>query len=103
MAIIDGLAYDNPPGWPTRSRWEDVQILLDEGITVITSLNIQYIEELADQVAQITGRKASFTVPKGWPVALAISTVLVFGWRRTEQGQSRRQGFPQFRPYLSQK
>jgi len=66
VAIIDGLAYDNPPGWRTKSRWQDVDILLKTGISVITSLNIKYVEELAEPVAKITGRRATVTVPQSF-------------------------------------
>ena len=66
VAVIDGLAYENPPGWPTRSRWQDVEHLLEEGISVITSLNIQYIEERADQIEKIRGRRAPVTVPESF-------------------------------------
>jgi two-component system sensor histidine kinase KdpD len=67
VVIVDGLAYDNPPGWPTKSRWQDVEELLRNGISVITSLNIQFIEEKADRVAAIRGRqRAAATVPKSF-------------------------------------
>jgi two-component system sensor histidine kinase KdpD len=66
VAVIDGLAFENPPGWPTHSRWQDVERLLDEGISVITSLNIQYIAERADQIAKIRGRRAPVTVPESF-------------------------------------
>ncbi len=61
VVIVDGLAYDNPPGWPTRRRWEDVEELLREGISVITSLNIQFIEEKATLTAEIRGRTPALT------------------------------------------
>jgi two-component system sensor histidine kinase KdpD len=61
--IIDGLAYDNPPEARNRSRWQDVQQLLDAGIYVIASVNIQYIAELSEQVAAITGKSVRETVP----------------------------------------
>ena len=63
VCLIDGLAYANPPGWPTQQRWQDVDRLLNHGISVITSLNVQHIEEKADEVAQIRGRRAASTVP----------------------------------------
>ena len=66
VAVIDGLAYENPPGWPTHSRWQDVEYLLEHGISVITSLNIQYIEERAEQIAKIRGRRAPVTVPESF-------------------------------------
>ena len=56
VCIIDGLAYDNPPGLPNATRWQDVQELLDAGIKVIASINIQYVDELRDQVESITGK-----------------------------------------------
>ena len=63
VCIIDGLAYDNPPGSPHPHRWQDVQQLLDAGIHVIGSVNIQYIAELSDQVLAITGKRVTETVP----------------------------------------
>jgi two-component system, OmpR family, sensor histidine kinase KdpD len=63
VCLVDGLAYPNPPGWPTRARWQDVDRLLRQGIDVITSLNIQHIEEKADEVAKIRGYRAVATVP----------------------------------------
>jgi two-component system sensor histidine kinase KdpD len=63
VCFIDGLAYDNPPGTRNRTRWEDVQDLLNAGIKVIASINIQYIAELRDQVEAITGKHVSEVVP----------------------------------------
>ena len=50
VCAIDGLAYDNPAGSRNPTRWRDVQQLLNAGIKVITSMNIQYIGELSEQV-----------------------------------------------------
>ena len=61
--VIDGLAYDNPPGSPNPSRWRDVQQLLNAGIHVIASVNIQYIGELSEQVSAITGKRVREIVP----------------------------------------
>jgi len=61
--LIDGLAYDNPPGSARPKRWQDVQFLLDAGISVITSINLQFIEERREQVEQITGKAVTQTVP----------------------------------------
>jgi two-component system sensor histidine kinase KdpD len=66
VAVVDGLAYANPPGWPTQSRWQDVERLLDAGISVITSLNIQYIAERAEQIEKIRGKRAPVTVPESF-------------------------------------
>jgi two-component system, OmpR family, sensor histidine kinase KdpD len=61
--IIDGLAYNNPPGLRNATRWEDVEDLLEAGINVIASINIQYVDELRDKVEAITGKHVDQTVP----------------------------------------
>jgi two-component system sensor histidine kinase KdpD len=66
VCLVDGLAYDNPPGAAHASRWEDVNELLDAGISVITSINIQYIDDLRERVQQITGKKITQTVPRSF-------------------------------------
>jgi two-component system, OmpR family, sensor histidine kinase KdpD len=66
VCLVDGLAYDNPPGSGHASRWQDVQELLDAGISVITSVNIQYIDELRERVQRITGKNVSQTVPRSF-------------------------------------
>jgi len=63
ICIIDGLAYDNPPGARNPTRWQDVQDLVDARIKVIGSINIQYIAELREQVEAITGKRVAQTVP----------------------------------------
>lgn len=63
VCLVDGLAYDNPPGSAHSSRWEDVNELLDAGISVITSINIQYIDDLRERVQRITGKHVTQTVP----------------------------------------
>ncbi|MCX6621686.1 MAG: hypothetical protein NTY38_11550 [Acidobacteria bacterium] len=63
VCLIDGLAYDNPPGCPNPTRWQDAQQLLDAGIAVISSINIQYVSELRAQVEAITGKHVTETVP----------------------------------------
>jgi two-component system, OmpR family, sensor histidine kinase KdpD len=63
VCIIDGLAYNNPPGARNAARWLDVQDLLSTGIKVIGSINIQYITELQEQVESITGKHVTETVP----------------------------------------
>jgi two-component system sensor histidine kinase KdpD len=66
VCLVDGLAYDNPPGSRNPSRWRDVQELLDGGIDVITSLNIQYVEELRQRIETLTGKHVSSTVPQSF-------------------------------------
>jgi len=63
VCVIDGLAYNNPPGSSNSTRWEDVKDLLDAGIHVIASINIQYVAEFSQQVAAITGKHVNQTVP----------------------------------------
>lgn len=63
VCLVDGLAYDNPPHSQHEKRWQDVQQLLDAGISVITSVNLQHIDEESQQVEAITGKHVSQTVP----------------------------------------
>jgi two-component system sensor histidine kinase KdpD len=63
VCIIDGLAYDNPPGSRNPTRWQDVKDLLEAGINVVASVNIQYIAELTERVEAITGKHVAQTVP----------------------------------------
>ncbi|MBC7927612.1 MAG: universal stress protein [Bryobacteraceae bacterium] len=63
LCIIDGLAYQNPPGSRNAHRWQDVRDLLMAGISVLASINLQYIEERRDRVEQITGKKVDSSVP----------------------------------------
>jgi len=51
--VVDGLAYNNPPGSRNPTRWQDVKELLEAGIQVIASINIQYICELRPQVEAV--------------------------------------------------
>ncbi len=63
VCLVDGLAYDNPPGSKHVKRWEDVAELLANGIAVITSVNLQHIEEKQERVSAITGKTVTETVP----------------------------------------
>src|SRR5215475_1483558 len=63
IALVDELAHTNIPGSVRTKRWEDVQVLLDAGIEVWTTMNVQHIESLYDQVWQITGIQVRETVP----------------------------------------
>ena len=60
---MDELAHTNAPGTRHARRWQDVQELLDAGIDVYTTLNVQHVESLNDVVAQITGVTVRETVP----------------------------------------
>jgi two-component system sensor histidine kinase KdpD len=63
VVVIDGLAYTNPPGSRHAERWQEMEELLEHGISVITSINLHYIQELQDEVGDITGKRPSETVP----------------------------------------
>ena len=63
IIVVDELAHSNPPGSIHPKRWQDVEDLLDAGITVYTSLNVQHLESLNDVVAQITSIPVRETVP----------------------------------------
>jgi two-component system sensor histidine kinase KdpD len=63
VALVDELAHTNAPGSPNEKRWEDIEELLEAGITVITTVNVQHLESLNDVVYQITGIRQRETVP----------------------------------------
>jgi hypothetical protein len=65
FALVDELAHTNAPGSPNEKRWQDQDIeeLLDAGITVITTVNMQHLESLNDVVYDITGVRQRETVP----------------------------------------
>src|ERR1700688_2369074 len=64
VCLVDGLAYDNPRGSRHRKRHEDVEELLEAGISVLTSINIEYIAEQQEFVRGILGRTKTDTVPQ---------------------------------------
>src|SRR5215813_15471503 len=63
LVLVDGLAHTNAPGTRHPKRWLDVEELLDAGIDVYTTVNIQHLESLNDVVAQITGVRVRETIP----------------------------------------
>jgi len=63
VALVDELAHTNAPGLTNEKRWHDVNALLDAGIDVISTVNIQHIESLNDVVEQITGITQHETIP----------------------------------------
>lgn len=62
-ALVDELAHTNVPGTVHPKRWQSVEEILDAGINVITTLNIQHLESLNDAVYEITGVRVRETVP----------------------------------------
>ncbi|NYD67383.1 two-component system sensor histidine kinase KdpD [Agromyces atrinae] len=63
VALVDELAHTNAPGGAHEKRWQDVEALLDAGIDVVSTVNIQHIVSLGDVVQQITGAPQRETVP----------------------------------------
>ncbi|MCJ1712758.1 ATP-binding protein [Microbacterium sp. M1A1_1b] len=63
VALVDELAHTNAPGGPHDKRWQDVEALLDAGIDVISTVNIQHMQSLGDVVREITGTVQRETVP----------------------------------------
>jgi len=63
LILVDELAHTNVPGARHTKRWQDVQELLDAGVNVYTTLNIQHLESLNDMVTQITGVKVHERIP----------------------------------------
>src|SRR5580700_5658422 len=76
VAVVDEFAHTNVPGAERLKRWQDVMAILDAGIDVLTSLNIQHIESLNDQVWHVTGIRVRETVPD-WVVQEADEVVMV--------------------------
>ncbi len=64
VCLVDGLAYDNPPGSRNPHRYQDVGEILDRGIAVITAVNLQHIREQQDRVERITGKRAANSIPE---------------------------------------
>ncbi len=63
LVIVDELAHSNVPGSRHPKRWQDVAEILDQGIDVFTTLNVQHIESLKDVVESVTGISIRETVP----------------------------------------
>ncbi|SNT17763.1 sensor histidine kinase [Rhodococcoides kyotonense] len=63
LVLVDELAHTNTPGSRNAKRWQDVAVLLDAGLDVVSTLNVQHLESLNDVVEQITGIAQRETVP----------------------------------------
>jgi len=63
VCVIDGLAYNNPDNFRNPTRWQDVDEMLRAGISVITSINIQYVAEMRQLIESVTGKRVNPTVP----------------------------------------
>jgi two-component system, OmpR family, sensor histidine kinase KdpD len=76
VAVVDEFPHTNVPGSPRAKRWEDVHVLLDAGIHVLTTMNVQHLESLNDQIWQSTGVRVRETIPD-WVVRQADEIVMV--------------------------
>jgi two-component system sensor histidine kinase KdpD len=63
LCLIDELAHTNAPGVEHEKRYEDVRTVLDAGIDVFSTVNVQHLESLNDQVRQLTGAQVRETIP----------------------------------------
>src|SRR5689334_12343808 len=63
VCVVDELAHSNAPGSERQKRWQDLQVLLESGIDVVTTLNVQDLASLSDQIWQLTGIRVRETVP----------------------------------------
>src|SRR5262245_7365724 len=76
VCIIDDLAHTNAPGSERQRGWQDVQALLEGGIDVLTTMNVQDLASLSDQILQIAGLRVRETVPD-WVFQQADEVVMV--------------------------
>src|ERR1700759_2942958 len=70
VTVVDEFPHTNVPGSTRDKRWEDALFILDQGIDVLTTMNVQHLESLNDQMIQITGIKVRETIPD-WVVKQA--------------------------------
>jgi len=63
VCLVDELARNNPQASRNKNRWQDVQELLENGINIITAVNLQHIEEKQEEIEKIIGKRSIHTVP----------------------------------------
>jgi two-component system sensor histidine kinase KdpD len=76
VAVVDEFPHTNVPGSTREKRWEDVLFILEQGIDVLTTMNVQHLESLNDHMAHVTGVKVRETIPD-WVVKQAGEVVMV--------------------------
>src|SRR5208282_4280405 len=76
VCVADEFPHTNVPGSERLKRWQDVQVLLEAGIDVLTTMNIQHLESLNDQIWNITGIRVRETIPD-WVMQQADQVVMV--------------------------
>ena len=98
VCLIDGLAYDNPPGSRNAHRWQDVAELLSARITIVASVNLQYIEDQREAVEKLTGKRVTQTIPREF---LNTADEIVIVDAPTEAATERRSGLREMALVLS--
>jgi two-component system, OmpR family, sensor histidine kinase KdpD len=76
ICAVDEFPHTNVPGSDRAKRWEDVMVLLDAGMDVMTTMNLQHLESLNDQIFEISGIRVRETVPD-WVIKQADEVVMV--------------------------
>jgi two-component system, OmpR family, sensor histidine kinase KdpD len=76
VCLVDEFAHTNVPSSPRAKRWEDVELLRDAGIDILTTVNVQHLESLNDQIRQITGIRMQETIPD-WVVQRADDVIVI--------------------------
>jgi two-component system sensor histidine kinase KdpD len=76
VCLVDEFAHTNVPGSSRAKRWEDIEVLREAGIDVLTTMNVQHLESLNDQVWQITGIRVRETIPD-WVAQQADDVVVI--------------------------
>src|ERR1700704_1780232 len=76
VVVVDEFPHTNVPESPRLKRWEDVEVLLAAGIDVLTTMNVQHLESLNDQIWQSTGVRVRETIPD-WVLKKADEVVMV--------------------------
>jgi two-component system sensor histidine kinase KdpD len=76
LCLIDELAHTNAPGVEHEKRYQDIEDVLDAGIDVFSTVNVQHLESLNDQVCELTGIRVRETVPD-WVIGTADEVVLI--------------------------
>jgi len=76
ICVVDELAHTNVPGSERAKRWEDVQVLLDAGIDVLSTMNIQHLESVTPTVQGVTGIQVRETVPD-WVLQRVNEVVMI--------------------------
>src|ERR1700730_8924645 len=75
VCVVDEFPHTNVPGSERTKRWQDIEVLIDAGIDVLTTMNIQHLESLNDQVWHITGIRVRETIPD-WVMQRAHEVVM---------------------------